>query len=607
MNPIRHRQQLTIVALLLLVISIASYIWPSIGPLAIGANVVLIIEITRVRYPKNALSVALIAISVFVLIWGWISPNVEFLSKPMALFMVFSWFVHCLKIKPLTNFFTSCTSYFLILPLSIFVFVQTEYQLVNPLLRGYDNSAHLPALSQVFRHGGFIYSGKLPMNFTFSNYVNGYPPLQQSTWAFIMSLSNVQITGGYEIIRYFSFFFLGTGILAIALIISKWTSIPPFNSRLLVKAACVSVLFVLVALSSANFILWQGFPPFLWACCIILATLNLMEAQRNPVVGILLGFTGLTLVNYSYPLISPALLLVVLFRAANLSKSDLTYINTVRWKAVAIAIAGAVFNAPVVMKTLNVKEYLNDDGGIQPVDLFILILMLLVISLTLFLYRQPLKLVPIHVIAFFSATINFAAFALISRLESGYVSYYPAKAGYLALILGFASLGTIQYRLKNISNHQPTRVVRNFVLAAAIGVLIISVGRTITNDYEPASTHKILVDLIDDQPDANPNTLCFQKAMKLTADLNSNRSISQILFLQDDLSTRWINGVRGRLIDATYSLSISIGQGQQTLTEILDWWTVQFPGITVVILAPEMPPNLEKWKSIVEFRRFSCV
>jgi hypothetical protein len=76
--------------------------------------------------------------------------------------------------------------------------------------------------------------------------------------------------------------------------------------------------------------------------------------------------------------------------------------------------------------------------------------------------------------------------------------------------------------------------------------------------------------------------------------------------LQDDLLTRWINGVRGRLIDATYSLSITIGQGQQTLPEILEWWTVQFPNVHIVILAPEMPQGLEKWQGIVEFREFSC-
>jgi hypothetical protein len=95
-------------------------------------------------------------------------------------------------------------------------------------------------------------------------------------------------------------------------------------------------------------------------------------------------------------------------------------------------------------------------------------------------------------------------------------------------------------------------------------------------------------------------------AMELTADLNSNSSNKQILFMQDDLSTRWINAARGRLIDATYSLSIFVGQGQQTLPEILKWWTVQFPNVDLVILSPTMPEGLEPWMDRIEHRVFTC-
>ena len=144
-------------------------------------------------------------------------------------------------------------------------------------------------------------------------------------------------------------------------------------------------------------------------------------------------------------------------------------------------------------------------------------------------------------------------------------------------------MGAIQYRQQYKSTRPPTRAIRNFALVVAIGVLGVSVERTLDIQQEPASTHKILVDLIDEEP--NPSTLCFLEAMKLTADQNLNTSNRQILFLQDDLLTRWINGVRGRLIDATYSLSISVGR-QQTLPEILEWWTVQFPGVEILILAP---------------------
>ena len=109
--------------------------------------------------------------------------------------------------------------------LTIVIFLQSDHGLISPLLWGYDNSAHIPALSQVYRHGGFIYSGQLPQDFTFSNYVNGYPPLQQGTWSFLMSIANIQMSGGYEVLRYFSFFFFGTGLLTASLVAAEWSQV----------------------------------------------------------------------------------------------------------------------------------------------------------------------------------------------------------------------------------------------------------------------------------------------------------------------------------------------------------------------------------------------
>ena len=603
MKPTTYRQQLLVLGGILIAAATLSFLQPTFGPLIIGLNVLLLIEITSVRYPEKTLSVALILISIVVVFWGWISPNIHPFSGLIALTLVFFWFAHCLQLKPITKIPLPRLSSIMVLLLSIFVYIQSEFQLISALLRGYDNSAHLPALSQVFRHGGFIYSGNLPPNFTFSNFVNGYPPLQQSTWAFVMSLSNIQITGGYEIIRYFSFFLFGTGILAVALILENWRSIDLVKSKKLLRPGISFIVFLLLSFSSANFILWQGFPPFLWACCIIIATMNLVENQPNGVLRILLVLTGLTLVNYSYPLISPVLVLVLLFELVRFSKSDLVFIKAHIWKIAITGLIGIGSNIPIVIKTLQVKQYFDDDGGIQPVDSFVLYLTLGVIVITLLLFRTPFVKTPIHVIAFFSSVVTFSVFALISKMDKGYVSYYPAKAGYLALVLGFTSLGAVQIRPPKFLNLQLQKTVQTFALTAAVGVLIISVDRTLNNQYEPGSTHKILNDYIDGGQ--NSATTCFQKAMNLTADLNSNESNKQILYLQDDLSTRWINGVRGRLIDATYSLSITAGQGQ-TLPEILEWWTVQFPGVELVVLAPEAPSGVEKWQRIIEYRPFTC-
>jgi hypothetical protein len=85
--------------------------------------------------------------------------------------------------------------------------------------------------------------------------------------------------------------------------------------------------------------------------------------------------------------------------------------------------------------------------------------------------------------------------------------------------------------------------------------------------------------------------------MDTTSDLNLNADNRTILFQQHDLNTRWINGIRGRLID---------GQAKQSLPEILEWWTVQFPNVRILILAAEPPTGLEKWSDKIEYRHFAC-
>ena len=119
-----------------------------------------------------------------------------------------------------------------------------------------------------------------------------------------------------------------------------------------------------------------------------------------------------------------------------------------------------------------------------------------------------------------------------------------------------------------------------------------------------ASTGTFLIEQFRQSEDSNRE--CFVHAMDITADLNLNIDTRTILFQQHDLNTRWINGIRGRLIDATYSLAIPVGQAKQTLPEILEWWTVQFPNVRILILAAEPPIGLEKWSDKIEYRHFSC-
>lgn len=592
----------------LVAITTISHLLPSSGVLMVGLVVVIAIESTRLRYPNNTVMKTLLILSAMTLLWGWCAPHFQSIAHPIAILMFFFWGFYCLGATPSTKYKPSYASTITIMGIATFVTVQNSYKLISPLLFGYDNSAHVPALSQVYRHGGFIYSGHLPQDFTFSNYVNGYPPLQQGTWAFILSIANIRMEGGYEVLGYFSFFFFGTGLLAIALIVTNWTQANLFENKHLMKNGLVVIVAILIAFSQISYSFWLGFPPFLWTSCIILAVVKLINDEPNQSHGVLLGLIGLTLVNYSYPLLSPVLLLIILLELAKMSRADFIYCWTKRNIVVSIGILISALNVAVVLKSLNVRHYLDDAGGIQPIELRNFLAIFVVVLIMIIISKYSLKTLPLIVIAFLASTLNFGVLALLSENDLGYVSYYPAKAGYLALILGFASMGSMLSGSPRFSRPNNTNLVCLIAAATSIGALWFSVSTTSNPSYAKygyISTSMVWDQLKHNPP--NPSRDCFLRAMDITSDLNSNSNKQTILYLQDDLSTRWINGVRGRLTDATYSLSIPVGQGIQTLPEILKGWFSQYPHARLMILAPEPPIGLEQWSDRIEYRKFACL
>ena len=607
----RPSRSLVIKALLLLgaLISIAliSSLTPSLGILFVGFIVILIIELTRLRYPQNTVEKSLIILSLMTLVWGWVGPHMQSLSKPLSALMLTCWGVHCLSVTPKQSFRIFRPSIVIILALTIIVFLQDAHDLVSPLLWGYDNSAHVPALSQVYRHGGFIYSGDLPLNFTFSNYVNGYPPLQQSSWAFILSIANIQISGGYEILDYYGFFFFGIGLLTIALISANLLQTKFFDGKHSIFKLFVLIVAVLIGFSQISYIFWMGFPPFIWATCIILALVRVISNEPNQSYRVLLGILGLTLVNYSYPLLSPVLVLIILFEIIKMSKTDFIFCWANRYAVIAIGLFISVLNVAVVMKSLVVRNYLNDDGGIQPIAFWNLFAVFALVLLALLFNRYSLKSLPLFVVAFVASCLNFGALALLSEKDMGYISYYPAKAGYLAFVLGFACIGSMLNSFSRFNSQKTKKFFQSITTVLFVSVIWFSVSTTWNSQidqYGFYSTKRVWDELRYSPP--NPGRACFQRAMDITSDLNSNTDGRTILYLLDDLNTRWINGVRGRLTDATYSLSIPIGQGTQTLPEILEGWFKQFPFAQLLILSPEPPIGLDEWGDKIEYRQFSC-
>lgn len=590
----------SLLGVFILISSISSFV-PSSGILMTGLVTIIVIELTRLRYPKNTVVLTLLILSAMTLLWGWAGPLFQPISHPLAALIILGWGTFCFSSRKIPEVKIFRSSTLIIGVLTIVIFLQSDHGLISPLLWGYDNSAHIPALSQVYRHGGFIYSGQLPQDFTFSNYVNGYPPLQQGTWSFLMSIANVQMRGGYEVLRYFSFFFFGTGILTASLVAAEWSQVNFLTKNVTINKIFVLVVALLVTFSQISYVFWMGFPPFLWTCCIILAIVKLITDEKIQSYRVMIGIFGLTLVNYSYPLLSPVLIFVLIFELIKMSKNDYLFVWTHKKIMSVLVLIASVLNVAVVMKSLNVRHYVDDEGGIQPIDVKNFFILIVVVTLLVIITRFTLRTMPLIVFTFYASLINFGALALISERSQGYISYYPQKAGYLALIIGMACLGKL---LTFIPKTYGSSLMYFAAIFLAVGVLCFSVVRAPISEFGFASTRTFLIEQFHQSED--PNRECFVHAMDITADLNLNTDNRTILFQQHDLNTRWINGIRGRLIDATYSLAIPVGQAKQTLPEILEWWTVQFPNVRILILAAEPPTGLEKWSDKIEYRHFSC-
>lgn len=351
----------------------------------------------------------------------------------------------------------------------------------------------------------------------------------------------------------------------------------------------------------------MGYPPFLWACGLIIAIVNLGGKLENQTHKLLLGLLGLTLVNYTYPLLSPVLILILLYEVSKMTKLNYSYLWIHKKAIGTFVLITCVLNFAVVIKSLNVRNYLDDAGGIQPTELRTLILIVLAVIIMSFSLKRSPKTMPLIVMAFFASVLNFSILALWSQINLDEISYYPQKAGYLALILGFASMGNMIGEISQFSKFKNKQLIAIIAAATSISLLWFSVAATSNPKYAKYGfpSTKVVWDQLRHNP-PNPRLDCFLNAMDITSDLNSNSDLRTILYLADDLGTRWINGVRGRLTEATYSLSIPVGQGNQALSEILENWFDLYPRAQLLILAPEPPVGLEKWGNRIEFRQLVC-
>ena len=581
-----------------------------LGVISIGMIVVATIELARHRFQNEPIPVAIVTISTMSLIWGWVGPLIGDLERFLAPILFLFWCIYCLTSTKTQFKFKIRISGLLCVGFTFLIAILPIRKILSPLLWGYDNSGHVPALAAIYHHGGFIYSGRVPELFTSNMFKGGYPVGQSTSWAFVMSIVNVPVTGGYEIVRFFALFMLLMGIYLIYILTNALFPRALLGTNRKISALIISIFLAsAVIFSQVGTIFWYGYPPFVWACILIFSISKISESTNSLQHKILLDILCLVLVTYAYPILSPVPLISLLFTLCKIRTSDFLAITKKPSSLLICGGVGIVLIILVTLKSLVIRHWVFNQAWIEPVDnrtiLTIVILMAAMASTSKLNHRN----IPNSIVIFGASTLNYALLAYFSSQATNEITYYPQKAGYLALMSGFIALGT-SINLPIASRGRIAIRVRSLLVTTlAFGILLYSASISFQPNKFGAPTTRAIINYVKDNQ-TNKSWSCLYRAMDLTSDLNTIDNTQTLVLIQEgidkDLMTRWINGMRGQLNDPTYSLAIPIGQNQQSLKQIFTFWFKLYTKSKVVILAPEIPEGLGEWSDRIEFRYLDC-
>jgi len=564
----------------------------------------LFIEVCRRRSPDNGLPFAFVSLSVVSIAWGWLGPFLNGYSNPFAFLIMSLLIVYCLKTAPTKE--RRITPIYLISSVLLGLFCQfsTWSRLLASLLWGYDNNANISSFAQTYRHGGFLFSGSLPPLFSFSNYYNGYPPLQAGSWSFLLASINTQLTiGSEELIRYFCFFLFGTMLTLCSIFIKNVQAMPFQNSVLMFLYR--SGIFSLVFFSQIGFIFWAGFSSFLWAMTTLVAYLSLASNQKSHKLRVIVCILGSLITFYSYQLLAPIAITVLLFEVCRSGKQQFHELIQ-SWRVWLIGSVSLALMVVFLLKSLNTTDYVFFAGGIEPLALIPLIGTVSIIALTFVFFRSQYGAYTVQISAFTAAVFLYAVLAFISKNHQDYVSYYPEKVGYSALLLGFFALfptNLLPPRNFVATFIKPTRLFFGFLVLVP---LILSFNNTDSKYGYFASS-----DAIENFDVQVPFEICLIQAItfdhNLDAILPERTSLLLVQNFDSDLMTRWLNSINGLLSDATYSISIPHSNTTELNLDAVRIWLAQFPTSRLTVMAAEEPVNLSTLGPRVDFQPFVCL
>ena len=187
--------------------------------------------------------------------------------------------------------------------------------------------------------------------------------------------------------------------------------------------------------------------------------------------------------------------------------------------------------------------------------------------------------------------VYFAVLAMYSHLNNGAVSYYIQKVGYLLFLFSIVFLFVLLINFDFTSkDRNPT-----LMFSLALSLMLVLTSPFLPKAFSSAfmgGTVQVAKTLLMESKGQyrNRGAECVLNSLEYSIPEKSPFYVKMLLpseVSSGDIESRWLNSIDMRLSDAVYELLIPIGIKSESVSNIIDNWSVKYPGYKIFIYADE--------------------
>ena len=464
-------------------------------------------------------------------------------------------------------------------------------KLLYGLTQGYDNEGHIPLLWRTYSTGGFLWSPLVDGDgfSPWANVSNSYPLQNAGFASLLFRISGVVISGSDELVR--AYFFVSATTFAMLALLMAYIFIEGASNK---KNKIVGILiFIGVFAGAPSSLFWGGFPPTVWGILVVACYFSLDSTKMKTFESWILLLLSSILINYSYQLFAPALMIVAGYRFIENFRNRNFKLS---FSFLVIPPISIILALPIYLHSKIVSSYIFHFGGILVPHRLSLLLALYCCLVIFKVARRRIEL-DAQIVSFLVITAV-AEFSLaFATIESKGV-YYPAKILYFAIILAlftFPKVLTGKIQLNNIqvlkqkSRTRNAQKISSILIACcflAVSVFDAFFGRGFNYSWMGSSIQNIPSMVM------TQNKNCVAEIYHSVSTRNLELSKQTFFAVEtdgklNDLQSRWANALRGNMGDKIYDFSIS-GSGN-SFTSVYPKWQLKYPDDSLVLVTMRKP------------------